>query len=111
MNAFRTTAIAAVALFAIGSGVAFAGTVQPTGNGTAFTVGGPAATSASTGSGDNFASSAAAAPGGVNANEATGAVAAPASGVARADTCFVEQPVYNRAGKAIGHHTVDICAQ
>jgi hypothetical protein len=29
---------------------------------------------------------------------------------ARADTCFVQQPVYDRAGRVVAHHTIDICS-
>ena len=109
MSILRTTAIAAAAFLAIGSSVAFAQQVAPTGNGTSFSMGGSAATLAPTGNGTNFAPPGnGASVASVNSNGWTGL---QASGPARADTCFVEQPVYNNKGRVIGHHTIDICAQ
>lgn len=29
---------------------------------------------------------------------------------ARADTCMVSQPVYDRSGQVVGHKTVDVCS-
>jgi len=29
----------------------------------------------------------------------------------RAESCFVQQPIYNKAGHVIGHRTVDQCAK
>ena len=109
MSILRTTAIAAAAFLAIGSGVAFAQQAAPTGNGTNFSLSGPSANLAPTGNGTNFAPSGnGATTASVNSNGWTGA---QVSGPARADTCFVDQPVYNNRGRVIGHHTIDICAQ
>jgi len=110
MTTLRTTVLAAAAFLAMGASAAFAQQAQPTGNGTGFMLGGSAATLAPTGNGTAFAPSGnGAGTLNVNSNSAVGAVAVPVA--ARADTCFVDQPVYNKAGKMIGHHTVDICAQ
>ena len=110
MTTLRTTMLAAAAFLAIGSSAAFAQQAQPTGNGNGFVLGGPAATLAPTGNGTAFAPTGnGAGPAIVNSNGAVGPVAAPR--LARAETCFVDRPVYNRAGRVIGHQTVDICAQ
>jgi hypothetical protein len=110
MTTLRTSLLAAAAFLAIGSSAAFAQQAQPTGNGTGFSLGGPAATLAPTGNGTAFAPSGnGAGSATVNSNGATSPVAA--SGAPRADTCFVDQPIYNRAGRLMGHRTVDICAQ
>jgi len=97
MTILRSTILAAAAVLALGSSAALASPdslvpANPAGNANvdltyrASTAGNGASTGGFTG----------------------GSYAAQAP---RADTCFVDQPVYNKAGKMIGHHTVDICAQ